>query len=51
MHDPRPLVVVGSINVDITAIADRLPTPGETIGGGLLQRHAGGKGANQAAAA
>ncbi|MFJ3489882.1 ribokinase [Leifsonia aquatica] len=51
MHDLRPLVVVGSINVDVTAIADRLPTPGETIGGGLLQRHAGGKGANQAAAA
>ncbi|OJX75314.1 MULTISPECIES: ribokinase [unclassified Leifsonia] len=51
MHDPRSLVVVGSINVDVTAIADRLPTPGETIGGGVLQRHAGGKGANQAAAA
>ncbi|MCM1011943.1 ribokinase [Brevibacterium sp. XM4083] len=46
-----PLTVVGSINADITAVTDRLPGPGETVGGGTLSRSPGGKGANQAAAA
>lgn len=46
-----PLTVVGSINVDLTARAERLPQAGETVGGGRLVREAGGKGANQAAAA
>lgn len=45
------VAVVGSVNVDLTATLARLPTPGETIGGGRLRRSAGGKGANQAAAA
>ncbi|TDN92633.1 ribokinase [Microbacterium sp. BK668] len=45
------LVVVGSINVDLTARVERLPVPGETVGGGELVRVVGGKGANQAAAA
>lgn len=45
------LAVVGSINVDLTARTERLPEPGETIGGGRLVREAGGKGANQAVAA
>ncbi|OFI38750.1 ribokinase [Arthrobacter sp. SW1] len=47
----RPLTVLGSINLDLIATAERLPTAGETIGGGALSRQAGGKGANQAAAA
>src|SRR5438067_6180648 len=48
----RPaLTVVGSINLDITATASRLPTPGETIGGAVLRQQPGGKGANQAVAA
>ncbi|MFF1571291.1 ribokinase [Leifsonia sp. NPDC058292] len=47
----QKLTVVGSVNVDLTAITERLPQPGETIGGGRLRRDAGGKGANQAAAA
>lgn len=46
-----PLTVVGSINSDITATTSRLPGAGETVGGGVLTRDAGGKGANQAAAA
>lgn len=45
------IVVVGSINVDLTARVERLPGAGETVGGGILSRIAGGKGANQAAAA
>ncbi|KAA9108401.1 ribokinase [Microbacterium rhizomatis] len=45
------LVVVGSINVDLTASVARLPGAGETVLGGTLERLPGGKGANQAAAA
>ncbi|MFC4138771.1 MULTISPECIES: PfkB family carbohydrate kinase [unclassified Microbacterium] len=51
MTDPVSLAVVGSINVDLTARTERLPEAGETVGGGRLVREAGGKGANQAAAA
>ncbi|MFI7581294.1 PfkB family carbohydrate kinase [Kocuria kalidii] len=48
----RPsLTVVGSVNIDLTAVCERLPTPGETVGGATLQRQPGGKGANQAVAA
>ena len=45
------VVVVGSVNVDLVVHADRLPGPGETVGGGQLERTGGGKGANQAVAA
>ncbi len=51
VQNPLSLTIVGSINVDLTARADRLPQAGETVGGGRLVREAGGKGANQAAAA
>lgn len=51
MPSALPLAVVGSINVDLTALTARLPGPGETVAGGRLQRDAGGKGANQAVAA
>lgn len=47
----QDLVVVGSINVDLTALVERLPGAGETVGGGRLRRDVGGKGANQAVAA
>ncbi|MHC4592009.1 MAG: ribokinase [Planctomycetota bacterium] len=45
------IVVVGSINTDLTIVAERLPGPGETVLGGEVLRAGGGKGANQAVAA
>ena len=45
------IVVVGSVNLDISATVARLPEPGETITGATLSRFPGGKGANQALAA
>ncbi|TCC26827.1 ribokinase [Kribbella speibonae] len=48
----RPqLTVVGSINEDITAVGERLPSPGETVSTADVRHSPGGKGANQAAAA
>ena len=46
----KPIVVVGSINLDLVAKADRIPAPGETVHGSEFQMHPGGKGANQAVA-
>ena len=43
--------VVGSINTDLVAYVERLPAPGETVGGARFAETAGGKGANQAVAA
>ncbi len=45
------LVVLGSSNTDLVVQCARLPRPGETLAGGDFAQHAGGKGANQAAAA
>ncbi len=47
---PR-IAVIGSVNLDLVATVDRLPTPGETVTGAELNRFPGGKGANQALAA
>jgi ribokinase len=47
----KNVVVVGSINVDLTIKTGTLPRPGETIIGGTFTTGAGGKGANQAIAA
>ena len=46
---PR-IVVVGSVNLDLVVRVERLPEPGETVGGGTFARVPGGKGANQAVA-
>ncbi len=45
------VVVFGSINLDLVARVDRLPQPGETLGGAEFATYPGGKGANQALAA
>ena len=47
---PPRITVVGSVNLDLVARVDRLPEPGETIGGATFSRVPGGKGANQAVA-
>lgn len=46
----KPIVVVGSINLDLAVRAPRIPCPGETILGTDFGVFPGGKGANQAAA-
>jgi ribokinase len=46
----KPIVVVGSINIDLVTTAKRIPLEGETVTGTGFQTHAGGKGANQAVA-
>lgn len=46
-HD---VAVVGSANVDLVVPVGRHPQTGETLLGGQLKRHPGGKGANQAVA-
>ena|SRR5438094_3728772 len=47
----RPIVVVGSINLDLVAGADHIPQVGETVVGKNFNTFFGGKGANQAVAA
>jgi ribokinase len=46
----KPIVVVGSINLDLVAGADHIPQVGETIIGTSFNTFYGGKGANQAVA-
>jgi ribokinase len=45
------IVVVGSLNMDLVAVAPRIPVAGETISGSNFFTLPGGKGANQAYAA
>ena len=46
----KKIAVVGSINIDQTVTAERIPLKGETLPGGSLRYIPGGKGANQAVA-
>ena len=42
------IAVVGSLNIDLIAYAQRVPGPGETVMGDRFAMGFGGKGANQA---
>ena len=44
------LAVVGSINMDMTVTAERIPMKGETLRANSISCIPGGKGANQAVA-
>ncbi|MBC7958539.1 MAG: ribokinase [Vallitaleaceae bacterium] len=46
----QKICVIGSINMDLTAVVNRFPTPGETLTGISFGSYPGGKGANQAVA-
>ncbi len=48
---PSPIVVIGSINMDLVCRTPRMPLPGQTITGSDFRTIPGGKGANQAVAA
>lgn len=49
-RDRVPVTVIGSVHMDLIAAADRLPQPGESIGGATFTMRPGGKAGNQAAA-
>lgn len=51
MTTPLPVIVLGSINMDIVMQVETLPQPGETTLVSAIAHHPGGKGANQAVAA
>ena len=47
---PSPVIVFGSINMDLVVYSDKQPAKGETILGNSFETFQGGKGANQAVA-
>jgi len=44
------ILVYGSLNIDLVYSVDHIAQPGETIASNTMEKNAGGKGANQAAA-
>lgn len=46
----KPVVVVGSVNLDLVSRGKKIPAPGETVTGTSFRTFHGGKGANQAVA-
>ncbi|MGC8971131.1 MAG: ribokinase [bacterium] len=46
--DGKPIVVIGSINMDLVIKSSSIPKPGETVIGESFYKAYGGKGANQA---
>lgn len=46
----KPIVVVGSLNTDLVAVSETIPSVGQTVIGTDFQVHPGGKGGNQAVA-
>ena len=51
MPQPPRIIVLGSLNMDISVTVPRLAGPGETVLGSAARLQPGGKGANQAVAA
>lgn len=51
MAHPKPIVIVGSISMDMVSCAPHIPAIGETVIGISFSTTPGGKGANQAVAA
>ena len=47
----KPILVIGSLNMDFVVQTEKLPLPGETVKGRNFSMIPGGKGANQAVAA
>src|SRR5947209_19263934 len=47
---PKPVVVVGSLNLDLVAAVECIPLPGQTLTGRSFQTFFCGKGGNQAVA-
>lgn len=50
MDKKKPILVIGSSNMDLVVKTNRFPKPGETLIGGKFFMNNGGKGANQAIA-
>ena len=50
-HTAQPVLVIGSLNMDLVARCEHLPRAGQTVFGEDFFTAPGGKGANQAVAA
>lgn len=51
MPRKKLILIIGSINMDLSVRVESFPRPGETVTGSAIRRAPGGKGANQAVAA